>query len=128
MRKREVVSYILNCILLIAIIMLLLYGGYEKYDNENMQERITDLEEDQISLNMQLQIKELPELVEGYDGMVTKEERIEELELTDISRLIILKESYEFIDALETHKIFLEQMLDMNNVIYPEFVYIKVKE
>ena len=106
--------------------MLLLYGGYEKYDNENMQERITDLEEDQISLNMQLQIKELPELVEGYDGMVTKEERIEELELTDISRLIILKESYEFIDALETHKIFLEQMLDMNNIIYPEFVYIKV--
>ena len=126
MRKREVVSYILNCILLIAIIMLLLYGGYEKYDNENMQERITDLEEDQISLNMQLQIKELPELVEGYDGMVTKEERIEELELTDVSRLIILKESYEFIDALETHKIFLEQMLDMNNIIYPEFVYIKV--
>ena len=126
MRKREVISYVLNCILLIAIIMLLLYGGYEKYDNENMQERITDLEEDQISLNMQLQIKELPELVEGYDGMVTKEERIEELELTDISRLIILKESYEFIDALETHKIFLEQMLDMNNIIYPEFVYIKV--
>ena len=126
MRKREVVSYILNCILLIAIIMLLLYGGYEEYDNERLQERITDLEEDQISLNMQLQIKELPELVEGYDGMVTKEERIEELELTDISRLIILKESYEFIDALETHKIFLEQMLDMNNIIYPEFVYIKV--
>ena len=126
MRKREVVSYLFNCVLLVAIIMLLLYGGYEEYDNERLQERITDLEEDQISLNMQLQIKELPELVEGYDGMVTKEERIEELELTDISRLIILKESYEFIDALETHKIFLEQMLDMNNIIYPEFVYIKV--
>ena len=126
MRKREVVSYLLNCILIIVIIMLLLYGGYEEYDNKRLQERVTDLEEDQISLNMQLAAKELPELVEGYDGMITKEERIEELELTDISRLIILKESYDLIDALETHKIFLEQMLDMNNIIYPEFVYIKI--
>lgn len=127
MRKREVVSYVLNCILILVIVVLLLHGDYDKKDNEYLQQRITDLEEDQISLNMQLAVRLMPELVEGEgSGLITKDERIEELELIVIAKSAVLIESYGLVEAMESHIIILKQVMDMNKVIYPEFVYIRI--
>ena len=126
MRKREVVSYVLNCILITIIVVGWLFLGGNRFNNEYLQERVTDLEEDQIGLNMQLAAKELPELVQGEHEMITKEERIEELELIDLSRVIVLNEAYNLIEAQEFYIGMLQQTMDLNNIIYPEWIYTKV--
>ncbi len=127
MKTKNIASYVLNCILIIAIILIGLWVDFDKYNNEHLQERITDLEESEISLNMQLASKILPELVlSENEEWTTKEERIEELELILIAKSAVLIESYEFAEALESHIIMLKQVMDMNSVIYPEFVYIRI--
>ena len=129
MHKREVVSYIISCVLIIAVIMLLFLGDAKKYNNRYLIDRVEELEEEKITLQMEVDIEDMQELVTGEDGRsISKEERIKELELLVIAKTLVLDESYELIEGMEFYIDILKEIMNYNNVIYPEFIYAKITQ
>lgn len=118
MRKREIVSYIITCICITAVILLWLTVGYKDRTILEQVAEIDNLQEIKLVDTFQ---DNAPEIMEE-----TIDENLE-LEIKLIAQEVALTNKVSELAAVEYYITVLQEIMDANNVIYPIVIYKEIE-